>query len=130
MYKSLIRYFLVVSIILFLPTVFLLTGCNQDGTAEKANVSEMESKSETAQDSEESVSKVAEETPETSADSESDGSGDAKNDEVSDDDKATQNTGGNQVLKIKTNKGDIKIELDKENAHISTENFLAYVQDG
>ncbi len=31
---------------------------------------------------------------------------------------------------IKTNKGDIKIELDKKNAPISTENFLTYVQEG
>ncbi|MEK6223420.1 MAG: peptidylprolyl isomerase [Thermodesulfobacteriales bacterium] len=31
---------------------------------------------------------------------------------------------------IKTNKGDIKIELDKENAPVSTENFLTYVQEG
>lgn len=34
-----------------------------------------------------------------------------------------------QVL-MKTNKGDIKIELDWENAPISTENFLKYVQSG
>ena len=116
MYKSLIRYFVVVTIILFLPTVFFLAGCNQNGTAENETVSETQpTSSETAQDSQ-----VAE----------SNKSSDAKNDEVSGDDKATQNTGGNPVVIIKTNKGDIKIELDKENAPISTENFLTYVQEG
>ena len=130
MYKSLIRYFLVVTIVLFLPTVFFLAGCNQDDAAEKANVSETESTSETTQDSEEPGSEATEEAPETSGDAEGNDTGDTKNNEVSGDDKATQNTGGNPVVIIKTNKGDIKIELDKENAPISTENFLAYVQDG
>ena len=116
MYKSLIRYFVIVTIILFLPTVFFLAGCNQNGTAENETVSETQTtSSETAQDSQ--VAK-------------SNKSNDAKNDEVSGDDKATQNTGGNPVVIIKTNKGDIKIELDKKNAPISTENFLTYVQEG
>lgn len=34
------------------------------------------------------------------------------------------------IVLMKTNKGDIKIELDLENAPITTENFLSYVQDG
>jgi len=38
--------------------------------------------------------------------------------------------GGNPVVLIKTNKGDIKVELDKEKAPISVENFLSYVNDG
>lgn len=130
MYKSFIRYFLVVTIVLFLPTVFLLTGCNQNGTAEKANVSEAESTSETTTNSEDTGSEATEETPETSENTEGDDSSDAKSDEMSADDKATQNTGGNPLVIIKTNKGDIKIELDKENAPISTENFLAYAQEG
>jgi len=51
-------------------------------------------------------------------------------DEVSSDDKAAENKGGNPVVILKTSKGDIKIELDKENAPISVDNFLAYVEDG
>ncbi len=38
--------------------------------------------------------------------------------------------GGNPVVLIKTSKGDIKVELDKEKAPISVENFLSYVNDG
>ncbi len=37
--------------------------------------------------------------------------------------------GGNPVVVMKTSMGDIKIELDKANAPISTENFLVYVND-
>lgn len=36
----------------------------------------------------------------------------------------------NPVVLIKTNKGDIKIELDAEKAPVSVQNFLQYVQDG
>ena len=38
--------------------------------------------------------------------------------------------GGNPVVLIKTSKGDIKVELNKEKAPISVENFLSYVNDG
>jgi len=38
--------------------------------------------------------------------------------------------GENPVVLIKTSKGDIKVELDKEKAPISVENFLSYVNDG
>lgn len=38
--------------------------------------------------------------------------------------------GGNPVVLIKTSKGDITVELDKEKAPISVENFLSYVNDG
>ncbi|NIP37913.1 MAG: peptidylprolyl isomerase A [Candidatus Dadabacteria bacterium] len=38
--------------------------------------------------------------------------------------------GGNPVVLIKTSKGDIKVELDKEKAPITVENFLSYVNDG
>ncbi len=38
--------------------------------------------------------------------------------------------GGNPVVLIKTSKGDIKVELDKEKAPISVENFLSYVNGG
>lgn len=116
MYKSLIRYFLVVTIILFLPAVFFLAGCNQDEAPKSETVTEVSQGSEGA---------ASDEAPNTE-----EASGDSKTDEMSGDDKATRNTGGNPVVIIKTNKGDIKIELDKENAPISTENFLTYVQEG
>ncbi len=38
--------------------------------------------------------------------------------------------GGNPMVLMKTSKGDIKIELDQENAPITVENFLGYVNDG
>jgi len=38
--------------------------------------------------------------------------------------------GGNPVVVLKTSKGDIKVELDKEKAPISTENFVTYAKDG
>ena len=38
--------------------------------------------------------------------------------------------GGNPVVKLKTNKGDIVIELDKEKAPVTVENFLKYVKAG
>jgi len=37
--------------------------------------------------------------------------------------------GGNPVVLMKTSMGDIKIELDKEKAPVSVENFLVYVND-
>jgi cyclophilin family peptidyl-prolyl cis-trans isomerase len=55
---------------------------------------------------------------------------DTTNDETSGNDEAVENKGDNPVVIIKTSKGDIKVELDKENAPISTDNFLAYVEDG
>lgn len=42
----------------------------------------------------------------------------------------TEKGGGNPVVLIKTIKGNIKVELDKEKAPISVENFLSYVNDG
>jgi cyclophilin family peptidyl-prolyl cis-trans isomerase len=38
--------------------------------------------------------------------------------------------GGNPVVLIKTNKGDIKVELNKDKAPITVENFLIYVNEG
>lgn len=38
--------------------------------------------------------------------------------------------GGNPVVLIKTNKGNIKVELYREKAPISVDNFLSYVNDG
>ena len=37
---------------------------------------------------------------------------------------------GPVMVVLKTNKGDITVELDTENAPISSENFLRYVEDG
>ena len=34
------------------------------------------------------------------------------------------------MITLKTNLGDIKIELDEENAPITSENFKQYVKDG
>jgi len=44
--------------------------------------------------------------------------------------KESEAKGGNPVVIMKTSKGDIKIELFKDKAPISVENFLAYVNDG
>ncbi len=41
-----------------------------------------------------------------------------------------QAAGGNPVIKLTTNKGDIVLELDAEKAPITTENFVQYVRDG
>ncbi len=46
------------------------------------------------------------------------------------DEAATKTEGGNPMVLMKTSKGDIKIELDQENAPITVENFLGYVNDG
>ena len=35
-----------------------------------------------------------------------------------------------KVVSLQTNMGDIKLELDAENAPVSTENFLTYARDG
>ena len=36
---------------------------------------------------------------------------------------------GNPIVLMKTSKGDIKIELDREKAPVSVQNFLSYVED-
>jgi len=112
--------------LIFLPASFLLSGCNQDEASENNSVSETQATSETAQEA--SNSETKEDASETN--SEESNSGDANSNEMSKDDKAVENKGGNPMLIIKTSKGDIKVELDQENAPISTDNFIAYVQDG
>ncbi len=44
--------------------------------------------------------------------------------------KSSEAKGGNPVVIMSTSKGDIKIELFKDKAPITVENFLAYVNDG
>ncbi|GJM15433.1 MAG: hypothetical protein DHS20C13_07600 [Thermodesulfobacteriota bacterium] len=124
MYKSLIKYSIITMLIL-LPASFLLSGCNQDEASENNTVSETQTTPETTQEA--SSSETNEGASETN--SEENNSGDANSNEMSDD-KAVENKGGNPMLIIKTSKGDIKVELDQENAPISTDNFIAYVQDG
>lgn len=106
MYRDLNRYDLLIAILLFLPAMFVLAGCKNEGS-QTENTTETQS----AQN--------------TQADTEADG-----NDEASGDDEAVENKGGNPVVIIKTSKGDIKLELDKENAPITVDNFMSYVEDG
>ena len=100
MYKSSIRFTLIMTIILFIPAIFFLAGCRDDAPQTES----------------------ATETQNSQDDKTSDG--------TSGDDEKAENKGGNPVVIIKTSKGDIKLELDKENAPISVDNFLAYTQDG
>ncbi len=44
--------------------------------------------------------------------------------------RAVRAEGSNPLVKLETSKGDIVLELDKEKAPITTENFLNYVKDG
>lgn len=44
--------------------------------------------------------------------------------------KQSETQGGNPVVILSTSKGDIKIELYKDKAPITVENFLSYVNDG
>ena len=103
-------------IILLIPAILFLVGCKQDQT-----------KQDTATDTD-----AVTETMDKSQDTDSKEAGDQsdKTDEMSDEDKTVENKGGNPVVIIKTSKGDIKIELDKENAPITVDNFTAYVEDG
>jgi len=124
MYKSLIKYSIITMLIL-LPASFLLSGCNQDEASENNTVSETQTTAQSSQEA--SSSETKEEVSKTN--SQENKSEDANSNEMSEDDKAVENKGGNPMVIIKTSKGDIKVELDKENAPISTDNFLAYVQD-
>ena len=45
-------------------------------------------------------------------------------------DQESETTGGNPVVILKTSKGDIKVELFKDKAPITVENFLSYANDG
>lgn len=119
MYKSLSEYSLVIALVLLIPAVFYLTGCNQE-----------DSKKETAPETTTEAAQSAEAASPTETVNEESSMENTTNDETSDNDEVVENKGGNPVVIIKTTKGDIKVELDKENAPISTDNFLAYVEDG
>jgi cyclophilin family peptidyl-prolyl cis-trans isomerase len=95
----------IMAIVILIPAIFFLAGCKQDQTTQNDTAADTKEVSEEEKTSESS-------------------------DEVSSDDKAAENKGENPVVIIKTSKGDIKIELDKENAPISVDNFLTYVEDG
>ncbi len=96
---------MIMAIVILIPAIFFLAGCKQDQTTQNDTAADTKEVSEEEKTSESS-------------------------DEVSSDDKAAENKGENPVVIIKTSKGDIKIELDKENAPISVDNFLTYVEDG
>lgn len=55
---------------------------------------------------------------------------DAPKTEAAQQPKPTAKSGGNPMVVLETNYGNIKIELFKDKAPISTENFLSYVRDG
>ena len=118
MYKALSKYSFVLALLLVIPAVFYLTGCNQEETQETPTETSTESTQST-----EAAPAAETATDESSME-------DTTNDETSGNDEAVENKGDNPVVIIKTSKGDIKVELDKENAPISTDNFLAYVEDG
>jgi cyclophilin family peptidyl-prolyl cis-trans isomerase len=129
MFKALSKYSIIIGILLLLPTAFFLSGCNRDQTTTSETASEVTS--EPAQNTETPDSQDADdETSSPEPTSEENSSADTKSEEMSGNDDAVENKGGNPVVIIKTSKGDIKVELDKEDAPISTDNFLAYVEDG
>ncbi len=108
----------IIAIVILIPAILFLAGCKQNETVQNG----------TAADTQEAVTESTEQPQEMESKETSDET--VKTDEGSSDDKAAETKGGNPVVIIKTSKGDIKIELDKENAPISTDNFLAYVEDG
>lgn len=128
MHKALSRYTIIIGILLLLPAAVLLGGCNGEDTAtnetptevtiETAQITQAPASQDTNQESSSTDSISDEDTPAQSSD------------ETSSDDITAENKGGNPVVIIKTSKGDIKLELDKQNAPISTDNFLSYVEDG
>ena len=107
----------IMAVVILIPAILFLAGCKQDQKTQNGTATDTQVVTESNGDSQET-------------DGEDAGEGAAKTDEVSGDDKAAQNKGGNPVVILKTSKGDIKIELDKENAPITVDNFLAYTEGG
>ena len=110
MYIDLSKYALFVAVLIFVPAMLVLAGCKND-------TPQTETTAET-QDTQENT------------DNSSDSTDTEASDNAAGDDKASDNTGGNPVIVIKTSKGDIKLELDRENAPITVDNFMSYVEDG
>ena len=100
---------------LLIPMILISFACNQN---EAVKTDTEETAQEQAQEGESKTNdeKEAEPTPgpDTGDDSQAE----------------TKSEGGNPMVILKTSKGDIKIELDRENAPITVENFLSYVNDG
>ena len=98
-------------LILLIPVLLLSFACQQDqgGTTDVGEVAE-EKTQETADTGDEAGQAEPTPGPESGA--------------------ADKSQGGNPMVILKTSKGDIKIELDQENAPITVENFLGYVNDG
>ena len=119
MFRNLSRYSLIIAILLIVPTMFMLAGCKNE-TPQTETTTETQSNQDTKEDTENtSDSSDTQNNDEASGD-----------DQASSDDKAVENKGGNPVVIIKTSKGDIKLELDSENAPITVDNFMSYVEDG
>lgn len=113
MYRDLSRYTLIIAVLLFIPAMFVLAGCKNEAPQTEAS-----SETQSAQDTQGSTENNLD-SPDTEA-----------SDDTAGDDKAVENTGGNPVVIIKTSKGDIKLELDREKAPITVDNFMSYVEDG
>lgn len=122
MHRNFYKYVLIMTVVLFMPTVLVLSGCSQD----EAPKSEPQTQADT--------SETSSDTDSTDADAQAPKDDDTSDTETAEqpasDDDAVENKGGNPVVIIKTSKGDIKVELDRENAPISVDNFLSYVEDG
>jgi len=125
MLKALSKYSIIIGILLLFPTAFFLSGCNRDQTTTSETASEV-----TSEPAQNTATPDSQDADKESSPTEEDASQSQASDETSGDDDSIENKGGNPVVIIKTSKGDIKVELDKENAPISTDNFLAYVEDG
>jgi peptidyl-prolyl cis-trans isomerase A (cyclophilin A) len=100
------------AVILLIPMLLLSFACKQNEDV-STETTESQIREEPAQDEK---TEAAEPTP---------GPESADGDEA-----ATTTEGGNPMVIMKTSKGDIKIELYQEEAPITVENFLGYVNDG
>ncbi len=111
MYKSFSRCALIMALVLFVPAMFILAACKNEAPQDETTTETQTTETQNAQEGDETGTQTAESPS-------------------ADDSDAVENKGGNPVVIIKTSKGDIKLELDKENAPITVDNFLAYVEDG
>lgn len=103
------NYFLLT---LFIPILALAFACGQNEAVKTDQQTAEEQKSDTQNQEE----KQAEPTPGPQT--------------TEGDNEETKADGGNPMVILKTSKGDIKLELDRENAPITVDNFIGYVNDG